>query len=402
MPKVTITDVARLAGVNHTTVSHALSGKRPVAPATRERILAAVRALDYHPNAAARSLVSGRTHTVGLSVPLDEHAHSLSTNVHLPFIAHISMRLSQHGYKLLCLNAREDSADDVLRAVNRGDVDGLLLMEVQLQDPRVDALRRAGVPFVTIGRPRDGRGVVRVDADAFNAGVLTARHLFELGHRRIAFLGDPAHHGYRHRALVGFRRTHAEYGVTLCRTHLLPCRDGDVDAALGRLLSVDPQVTALVTTTDLLAMDALRVLADHGRRVPEDVSLVVLNESVLTTYTRPALTAIRVPIADDCQWAVDLLVDILAGRRPAKMEHIFPVELVAGESTRRIGPSLLPRESPGVAAQVLGNRSGNYATLRVPLDDHVPALSRPSARYLHRANLAHSYTVPTGHTICRR
>ncbi len=353
MAKVTITDVARLAGVDHTTVSHALSGKRPVAAQTRERILAAVRALDYHPNAAARSLVSGRSHTVGLSVPLDEHAHSLAENLSLPFIAHICLRLNHHGYKLLCLNAQDDNGQDVMRAINRGDVDGLLLMEVQLVDPRVEALRGAGVPFVTIGRPRDGRGVVRVDADALGAGALIARHLFDLGHRHIAFVGDPSSHGFRHRALSGFRRAHREYGLTFRPSRILPCRrPDDVRSALAQLLAADPDVSALVVTTDLLAMAVLRVLADHGRHVPGDMSLVVLGESALTTYTQPSLTAIRLPIAEDCQQAVDLLIDLLNGRRPAHMEHILPVELVICDSTRRIGPALAPRE---VGVQVLTN-----------------------------------------------
>jgi DNA-binding LacI/PurR family transcriptional regulator len=345
MAKVTITDVARLAGVDHTTVSHALSGKRPVAPQTRERILAAVRALNYQPNAAARSLVSGRSHTVGLSVPLDEHAHSLAENLSLPFIAHICLRLNHHGYKLLCLNAQDDNGQDLMRAVNRGDVDGLLLMEVQLVDPRVEALRGAGVPFVTIGRPRDGRGVVRVDADALGAGALVARHLFELGHRHIAFMGDPSSHGFRHRALDGFRRTHREYGLSFRPSRLLPCRrPEEVRVALAQLLAADAGVSALVVTTDLLAMAVLRVLVDHERRVPGDLSLVVLGESSLTTYTQPALTAIRLPIAEDCQQAVDLLIDMLNGGRPSSMEHILPVELVICDSTRRVGPALTSRD----------------------------------------------------------
>lgn len=351
MAKVTITDVARLAGVDHTTVSHALSGKRPVAPQTRERILAAVRALDYHPNAAARSLVSGRTQTIGLSVPLDEHAHSLAENVNLPFIAHISMRLNHHGYKLLCLNAQEDNANDVLRAVNRGDVDGLLLLEVQLVDPRVDALRKAGVPFVAIGRPRDGRRVVRVDADADAAGRLIARHLFGLGHHRIAFVGDVRSHGFRHRALASLRRARAASGVPMRPAQILPCRRPDeVCAAIEPLLCGDSAVTALVVMTDLLAMAVLRVLADRGLRVPDDISIVVLSESALTTYTVPSLTAIRLPITEDCQHAVDLLVGMLAGQEPARTEHILPVELVVRDSTRCVGPPLMRPDGDAVAS----------------------------------------------------
>jgi LacI family transcriptional regulator len=187
--------------------------------------------------------------------------------------------------------------------------------------------------------------VVRVDADALGAGALIARHLFGLGHRHIAFVGDPSTHGFRHRALAGFRRAHREYGLSFRPSRILPChRPDEVCPALAQLLAADHNVSALVVTTDLLAMAVLRVLADHGRHVPGDMSLVVLGESALTTYTQPALTAIRLPIAEDCQQAVDLLIEMLNGRRPSQLEHILPVELVICDSTRRVGPALTRRE----------------------------------------------------------
>lgn len=342
----TIKDVARLANVTHSTVSHALSGKRPVAPETRERILTAIRALNYHPNAAALSLVSRRTHTVGLSLPLDEPTEASLPSIFLPFITHICLRLNHHGYKLLFLNAREDGGRSLLSAMYHGDVDGVLLLDVQTVDPRVDALRDAGFPFVAIGRPRQGRGVIRVDGDAEDAGALAARHLFDLGHRHIAFLGQAAHAAFHHHALTGVRRAHAAYGLSLQRSRILALSSHtvtDVRAALSPLLAADPAVTALVVASDLAAVAALRVLADYQRRVPADMSLVALCESVLTVHAQPTLTAIRLPIAEGSQRAVDLLVGLLDGRRPSSMEQILPVTLQIGDSTGRIGLALAPR-----------------------------------------------------------
>src|SRR5579884_2047478 len=176
----TIGDVARLAGVTRTTVSHALSGKRPVAPATRERVLAAVRALGYRPNAVARSLVLRRTQTIGLSLPIDAHYRSLSDGAYLRFISAIADRLSSHGYKLLCLISADLGVTDLADLARDGHVDGVLLLELHLDDPRVAALQEVGLPFVAIGRPLDTAGLVHVDADSVQATEDAVRYLFGL------------------------------------------------------------------------------------------------------------------------------------------------------------------------------------------------------------------------------
>ena len=222
----TIKDVARLAGVTHTTVSHALSGKRPVAPATREAILAAVRQLDYHPNANALSLTARRTQRVCLSVPLDAPHRSLSKGPTFDFIAAVGDRLSYHGYTLVCGISHGLDAAGVVDLVRASHVDGTLLLGTQLTNPRVDALRKERAPFVTFGRTRRPAEFVRVDADAAGAAELAVRHLFELGHRDIALIlpmlpdGEPALGSHFH-ALAGFKRAHREFGLPVHRSRIL-------------------------------------------------------------------------------------------------------------------------------------------------------------------------------------
>jgi DNA-binding LacI/PurR family transcriptional regulator len=137
-----IADVARQAGVAPSTVSHALSGKRPVAAATRERIITAARELGYEPNATVGNVRARRTHTVGLSLPLDSPRRTLSHGPCAEYVADIADLLAAHDDKLLCLVARSPEASDLARLMCGGHLDGLILPQVRLDDPRVHALRR--------------------------------------------------------------------------------------------------------------------------------------------------------------------------------------------------------------------------------------------------------------------
>jgi DNA-binding LacI/PurR family transcriptional regulator len=342
----TIKDVARLAGVTHTTVSHALSGKRPVAPATREAILAAVRQLDYHPNANALSLTARRTQRVCLAVPLDAPHRSLSKGPSFDFIAGVGDRLSYHGYTLVCEISRGLDAAGVVDLVRASHVDGTLLLGTQLSDPRVDALRKERAPFVTFGRTRRSSDFVRVDADAAGAAELAAQHLFALGHRNVALVlptlqGEPALGSHFH-ALAGFRRAHRDYGLPLPRGRILTY---DIAEGLGD--SITPLIDGTLGVSaviaggnDLEAVTILRALNEHGRRVPDDVSIVGLVDSPLTQMAQPSITVTDLPVTEMCNLAVDLLIDLIDGRKPRQMEHILPVKLLERPSTKRIGPPI--------------------------------------------------------------
>jgi DNA-binding LacI/PurR family transcriptional regulator len=138
----TIADVARQAGVAPSTVSHALSGKRQVAAAMRERIITAASELGYEPNATAGNVRGRRTRTVGLSLALDSPGRTLSHGPFAEYVADIADALAAHDYKLLCLVARLPEASDLARLVHGGHLASLILLQVRLDDPRVHALRR--------------------------------------------------------------------------------------------------------------------------------------------------------------------------------------------------------------------------------------------------------------------
>jgi len=337
--KITIKDVARRAGVARATVSQTLSGKRPVAAETRERVLEAVRDLGYHPNATARNLALRKTRTVCLSLPLDRPDGTLPEGPFFQFIAGAAERLGAADYKLLCLISRKSQTDDVIRLARSGQVDGMLLLQVRRVDPRVSALQAAGLPFVSIGRPRDHAGVVRVDADITTAAIAAVDHLHALGHRSIALTttyqdGAPLY-GFQYYALTGFRHAHHAHGLPFHHEQVLSYHPGDdprtaLQPLIGDVQGFPRDCTALITTTDYEAVLALNLLSAHGRRVPTDFSIVTLSESALTTFAQPTFTTVSFSAPDETMLAVDLLIAMMAGQSPRVQEHIIPVALVVG------------------------------------------------------------------------
>ncbi len=174
-----IAEVAKRAGVARSTVSKALNGTRPVHPATRERILAAVEELGYRPNATAQNLRARRTRTVALSIPLDIPGRSLGQGPFAPFLECIADCLNERDYKLLCLVSRSPEADELVRLAREGHADGLLLLQIRLHDARLSALQAEGLPFVAMGRCGDQSDLVWVDTDLEGAAELAVRHLLE-------------------------------------------------------------------------------------------------------------------------------------------------------------------------------------------------------------------------------
>jgi DNA-binding LacI/PurR family transcriptional regulator len=201
----TMSDIARRAGVSLSTASYALSGKRPISEATRQRVLQAAAELDFQPHAVGRALKSKRSRTIALLFPA--LYKGISEGV-LEFLTNAADAAGKHGYSfMLSTSPPEDS--EILRLMRRGFVDGLILMEVKLHDPRVAMLKERGYPFTLIGHCEDNSGISFVDFDFEHAVETAVDHLVSLGHRRIAFVNISrdlleAGYGPAVRSLAGF------------------------------------------------------------------------------------------------------------------------------------------------------------------------------------------------------
>jgi DNA-binding LacI/PurR family transcriptional regulator len=309
---VNIGEIARRAGVSRSTVSYALSGKRPVSEETRRRIQQVIDELGYQPNASARALANGRTSTLGLVFPPAGHHY---TGMQLDFIGSVVEAAADRDYDVLLSPSGMDSDRSFQRLLGERRVDGAILMEIKLMDDRVDHLTGIGFPFVTIGRTAqpDGMGWVGIDHAAL-AGACV-HHLADLGHRTIALVNRPEQllrAGYEsaHRGLEGFTKAAAERGLTV-RTYCCGDDPSAGQACMARILRDDPATTALVTLNEAALGGLYRGLAEAGRHVPRDFSVTGVAAARWAETVTPQLTAADVPAEQLGRLAVDLLVERL-------------------------------------------------------------------------------------------
>jgi DNA-binding LacI/PurR family transcriptional regulator len=307
-----IGEIARRAGVSRSTVSYALSGKRHVSEPVRRRVQAVIDELGYRPNAAARSLREGRTRTLGLVIP---PASLRLTDMQLGFVASVVEAAARADLDVLLSPSGGDHDRSFERIISGRRVDGVILMEIRLQDDRVTRLQQAGLPFVTIGHTADPHGISWVDLDYATLVARCVHHLADLGHRRIALINRSAElvasgYGPAQRALAGFAEAVGQRGLSgidLC------CAD---DAASGetcleQLLDAHPDLTA-ITTINEAALPGIQRSAERAHiAIPRDLSIAGVAARHWAEDFRPALTAADVPTEMGTH-AVDLLLERIA------------------------------------------------------------------------------------------
>lgn len=270
----TIGDVARAAGVSRSTVSYALSGKRAISQETRDRISAAIVELGFTPNAGARALATSQTMVIGLFVQFftDEFSPAM-----LQYVLPISDTAREAGYDILMVT--DEDGPRALRRITDSDmVDGVILLNVSHEDPRVGPLRAARQPGALVGLPRDTEGLDVFDLDFGEAARMIIDHLHGLGHKEIILISPHEHvfarggaYAWRFRDAALERaarhglRIHLNYGET---------QQPAVATALNAMLDASPTATALVIHNDAMIAGLPSVLAARGVRVPEDLSVV--------------------------------------------------------------------------------------------------------------------------------
>lgn len=328
-------DVARLAGVSASTVTYALTGSRPISEETRARIVAAMEELGYTPNAMAAGLAGGRSRIVALLFPAAERGMS---NTDLRYVIGAANAARELGYHLLAWPTDAHDLDDVTHLSRTGMVDGVILMEVRLQDERVDTLRRASIPFSLIGRTADTDGLLFADADFDAIASLAIDYLVGLGHEQVAFLNGPerlitAQYGATLRVESGFLQAAASRDVTAatfrCEHTVTAGRE-----ALATILKSDPDVTAIVSMNEEATVGLVQAAQARGLDIPKDLSVLSLaSSSSFAEVTWPPLTTISPPAEAIGRAAARALIRSLGETEVAPEPQLWVGELVERAST---------------------------------------------------------------------
>lgn len=326
----TLADIAAIAGVTPATVSRALAGNPRISESTRWRILQIADDHGFRLNQTARNLRLGRTHAIGVVIPLGHgSAQRVSDPFYTAMIGRLMEGLARREHAML-LEAVTPHDDAWLANLGRsGRIDGVVVLCQSDQEP---VLRTAGGtygPMVVWGEHPPGQEYCCVGTDNQLGGRLATEHLLQAGRRHIAFAGltDIPELAARYR---GYCEAHANAGVEPGAWVPAPLAVDPASSALHDLLAAQPQIDGIVAASDMIAIGAIQALALTGRRVPEDVAVVGYDDVPLAAYTTPALTTIRQDLDKAAEVMLDLLFRRMAGD-PAGSTHI-PLTLVCRKS----------------------------------------------------------------------
>jgi len=356
----TIREVAESAGVSYATVSHVINNTRLVSPETRERVLVAMDALNYRPNALARSLRQGKTNTIGLVLPDSAN----------PFFAEISRSIEDEafkkGYSVFLCNTELDTQRELfyVNVLSNKQVDGIIFVAAGDQADSLDFLLRQKMPVVMIDRDLPNVEVDAVLTDHQLGGFLATHHLIELGHKRIACIAGPSTITPSAERMTGYERALEQAGLSYDE-HLII--RGDYHAQSGMeithsILKLNPRPTAIFALNDLMALGALRAAAEAGYSVPTDLAVVGYDDLELAQFTNPPLTTIAQPKKEIGFQAVNLLVDRMSRKSLPPSRVVLAPELIIRRSTRKVDQFVdtsAPGLNPAVPAAVdMSNQAG--------------------------------------------
>jgi DNA-binding LacI/PurR family transcriptional regulator len=339
----TIRDVARRAGVSVATAARALGEYGYVSDATRARVLRAARILDYHPNAIARSMIKGRTHT--LAVIVSDNANPFFASV----VRGIEDVVLAEGYAIVLCNADEDPDKEgmYLRTVRQKRVDGLIISPSGGSVSALRSMLAGGTPIVQIDRR-----VSRLAADAVlidnRAGVRAAiEHLIRLGHRRIGIISGPRRLYTGRERLEGYRTTLRNAGLHFDEELVLEgtFKEHSGYELVGRFLRLRARPTAIFVANNLMTIGALLGLKEAGVRIPDEMAVVGFDDMDWAPILTPPLTAVAQPGYELGAAAGRLLLERLQTQRTGRPRTVV------------FQPRLVVRESCGAAAATRGGRS---------------------------------------------
>jgi LacI family transcriptional regulator len=335
--KMTISEIAKIAGVSRTTVSRVLSGGSFVSKSTKEKVLDVIEKNEYRPSVIAQSLRTNKTRTIGLVL----------ADIENPFYSRVAKGVIDAAetkkYNVILCNSNNDidSEEREIRTLMARGVDGLILTTVALKMKTIESLLDRDFPFILIDCKIDSPGVNYVVNDDYYGARLATKYLIELGHKKIFFLGNKKLLSLRER-LRGFKDTLKENNIESSDTFM---PGGFVNASgiyniekiIKYIINRDDKITAIFAGNDYLAIKLIKVINDHGLKVPEDISVIGYDNIEMSSMAKVPLTTIRQPKYLLGKLATEQLFEILENKSDKELKRIIlRPDLIIRDSCRKI------------------------------------------------------------------
>lgn len=335
-------EVAELAGVSVQTVSNLVNGRNQyMTEGTAKRVEAAMRKLNYHPNLTARSLRSAETRTLGFLV-LDEHARFLADPLTDLVMAGIGDVAREEGYAILIQASRpSEPPERLLKPILESRADGAFLLlsgDRKIREAHIARAAEATAEFLVFDEPIADPGIMSVAAADRAGGRMITRHLIDAGHTRIGFIGPKVPWCVVEKRLAGFNDAMRAQGLTVNRDFVRMEAGWEPSSAMRiaeDLLTSRERPTAIICSSDLIAIATTSVASRLGLDVPGDVAVTGFDDFLFAAFARPALTTVRIPAYDMGREGARILISHIKNAAQSDADALqveFPVELVIRES----------------------------------------------------------------------
>lgn len=301
-----IKDIARIVGCSISTVSRVINNRDAVDPQTRKKVMAAIEKLDYTPNLTARGLRVKRGRLVGVAIPTG------TVGAFTVVVQYALETAHRHGYNMILVNTHEDPAleEKLIKDLLRREINGVMLTRVSDESKIVAKIVEQNIPIVVIDRAFAHESISNVVLNNQKAGYLAGKHLLELGHTRIACITGPLKITLSRERLKGLQAALGEKGIALPPSHIHEGTfhfDSGVKA-MQKLCAAGSPITGIWAMNDLMALGALRVLHERGVAVPQEVSILGMDDYEIAEMATPALTSVHYPIKELVETAMELLI----------------------------------------------------------------------------------------------
>jgi len=327
--KASIYDVAKKSGVSVVTVSRVINNASTVRQSSRDKVMKAIKELNYQPSSAAQSLARGKTNVIGLLIP------DLTDPFIMEVVDTVDRELEKKGY-FLALSVIGENDDSTVRSnflFQQDRVDGILILTPIFEDDYVCSLKDKNIPFVIMDNQLFPYTVSSIVVDNFKGGYDVTRHLLELGHLKFGCIGGPEELLSAEHRVDGFNAALKEVGV-----EALSVKRGEFDITSGYDVTkkwIEEKVlpTAVICGDDHIAFGVIDALRESNLKVPEDVSVVGYDDHPFASKLHPHLTTVKQPAVEIGKQGVEALFNAMKGKEKQHVVVKLPPELIVRHTT---------------------------------------------------------------------
>lgn len=340
---ITIKDMAEMLGISTTTISNVIHGKTSeVSKKTVEKVQMMLEEYNYIPNINARNLAQNQSRIIGVALKAwkDKYENMISDPFMGELIGAIEKEVRKKGYFFMMYIS--DDINEIIQYVSTWNADGLILVGM-LHDDYIKVKRKYKKPMVTVDSyaPKDAMNYVNVGLEDQQGSYEITRFLIKNGHTKIAFISDNLE-GVDYIRYLGYKKAMLEYHLACDEEDIILIRPSqrEIESSLREIYALSFDYTAFACTSDYYAVTIMNYLADHGRSIPEDISITGFDDNLFSRMCRPTLTTVHQNVTKKGESSVEVLVDMIQNKVLKAKDITLPIRLTIRDSVKKLNQPL--------------------------------------------------------------